>query len=250
MNTIFESFINTEAIALLIRLLIAHLAGDFIFQKKSWIIHRTAHRWRSGYLYANAGIVAGLSWLLSGYFFIWYLPLLIFVVHFIIDLAKSYAPDSPLVFSSDQALHLAATFLTTWLYLNSATGDVCCSWFFNSLPLWTYFAAYLLVMWPMGIIIALLTRKWQAESETGDGLKDAGRYIGMLERVMILTFIFMGQFSAIGFLVAAKSILRFGDIQDNKNRKGAEYILLGTMISFTAAIFTGLLAQWIINNFA
>lgn len=249
MNPIHEPYITTEALSLFIRLLIAHLAGDFIFQKKSWIIQRANYRWRSRYLYANAGIVAMLSWLLSGYYFIWYLPLLIFVVHAAIDLVKSYAPDSPVVFSVDQALHLAATFLTAWLYLNFSTGDVCCAWFFNNLPLWTYFAAYLLVLWPMGIIIAILTRKWQAESETGDGLKDAGRYIGMLERVMILTFIFMGQFSAIGFLVAAKSILRFGDIQDNKNRKGAEYILLGTMISFTAAIFTGLLAQWLIKNF-
>lgn len=249
MNTIHEPLVNAEAMSLFIRLLIAHLAGDFIFQKSSWISHRAAYKWRSGYLYANAGIVATLSWLLSGHYFIWNLPLLIFVVHAAIDTAKSYTPDNPYIFTLDQAIHLAATFLATWLYLNFATGDVCCAWFFNSLPLWTYLAAYLLVMWPMGIFIAMLTRKWQTESETGEGLKDAGRYIGMLERVMILTFIFMGQFSAIGFLVAAKSILRFGDIQDNKNRKGAEYILLGTMISFTVAIFTGLLAQWLINQY-
>lgn len=119
--------------------------------------------------------------------------------------------------------------------------------FYNQGNFWIYSAAYLTVMWPMGIVIAMLTRRWQAESETGDGLRDAGRYIGMLERVLILTFIFMNQFSATGFLIAAKSVLRFGDIRDNSNRKGAEYILIGTMISFTVAIFTGLLAEWLLQ---
>ncbi len=242
-----EPVITTEAITLLIRLLIAHLAGDFIFQKKSWITHRATFKWRSGYLYANAGIVALLSWLLSGYLTIWYLPLLIFIIHACVDIAKSYAPDRPLIFTLDQTLHLAATVFVAWLYLSYAPNGECCGWLFSNLPLWTYIIAYLLVMWPMGIFIALLTRKWQAESETGDGLQDAGRYIGMLERILILTFVFVGQFSAIGFLVAAKSVLRFGDIRDNHNRKGAEYILLGTMISFTAAILTGIFAQWLIT---
>lgn len=245
-----EPAVSSEAINLFVRLLIAHLAGDFIFQKKSWIIHRSANNWRSGFLYANAGIVAILSWFLSGYYSLWLIPLLIFVVHAGIDMIKSYFPDKPLVFSIDQSLHIAATVVATIFYLDYPDSPCCFMWLFYDLPFWTYIAAYLIVMWPMGIIIAMLTRKWQTESDNGAGLPDAGRYIGMLERLLIITFIFMGQFSAIGFLVAAKSVLRFGDIRESGNRKGAEYILIGTMISFAAAIFTGLLAQWIISNFA
>jgi hypothetical protein len=245
-----EPLITSDAVALFIRLLIAHLAGDFIFQQKSWVVHRASRRWKSGYLYANAAIVALLSWLLSGYFNIWLIPVLIFTVHAGIDIAKSYAPDRTLIFSIDQGLHLTATFLATWFYLDYAGMSECYGWLFNNLALWTYIAAYLLIMWPMGIFIAMITRKWQLESGTVEGLKDAGRYIGILERILILTFIFMGQFSAIGFLVAAKSVLRFGDIRDNHNRKGAEYILIGTMISFTAAIFTGLFAQWLLNQYS
>lgn len=242
-----EPAIGPEAIVLFVRLLIAHLAGDFIFQKKSWITHRAAFKWRSGFLYANAGIVALLSWVLSGYYTVWMIPVLIFVVHACTDIAKSYAPDNAVVFSIDQALHLAATAMAAWLYLDCFGTEISFGWLFNNLPVWTYIAAYLIVMWPMGIIIAILTRRWQAENETGDGLRDAGRYIGMLERILILTFIFMNQFSAIGFLIAAKSVMRFGDIRDSSNRKGAEYILIGTMISFATAIFTGILAQWLIN---
>jgi hypothetical protein len=100
----------------------------------------------------------------------------------------------------------------------------------------------------MGIVIAKMTRQWQQEAQQETGLKDAGKYIGMLERLLILTFVFLNQFSAIGFLVAAKSILRFGDIKEGSNRKGAEYILIGTMISFAAAIFTGIVAKWLLNQ--
>lgn len=245
-----EPAISSEAVNLFVRLLIAHLAGDFIFQKKSWIIHRSANNWRSGFLYANAGIVASLSWLLSGYYTLWLIPLLIFAFHAVIDTIKSYFPDKPMVFAIDQTMHITATVVATMFYLNNDGAMLCFSWLFNDLTLWTFIAAYLTVLWPMGIIIAMLTRKWQTESDNGEGLRDAGRYIGMLERMLILTFVFMNQFSAIGFLVAAKSVLRFGDIRESGNRKGAEYILIGTMISFAAAIFTGLLAEWVISNFS
>jgi hypothetical protein len=65
----------------------------------------------------------------------------------------------------------------------------------------------------------------------------------MLERILILTFVLIDQFAGIGFLIAAKSILRFGDIKNKENRKEAEYILLGTMISFIIAIAIGIIAK-------
>jgi hypothetical protein len=46
---------------------------------------------------------------------------------------------------------------------------------------------------------------------------------------------------AIGFLIAAKSILRFTDMKGNNLRKEAEYVLIGTLMSFTCSIITGLL---------
>lgn len=245
-----EPLLSPEALLLFIRLLIAHLAGDFIFQRKSWIQHRSAGKWKSGYLYANAAIVALLSWLLSGYYQCLLIPAMIFAVHACIDIAKSYAPDKPAVFAADQVLHLIATALAVYLYLHRQDSGLYFPVLYNNLPLWTYAAAYLVVLWPMGIIISIMTRRWQSDYENGEGLRDAGKYIGMLERLLILTFVFINQFSAIGFLVAAKSVLRFGDIRDTNNRKGAEYILIGTMISFAAAIFTGLLAQWILTPFS
>lgn len=244
-----EYSLHSAYLLLMIRLLTAHVAGDFIFQPKKWIEKRSLKKWKSMHLYMNAAVVAVLSWLMSGYFYIWYIPLLIFVMHAATDILKTYRPDTNRVFITDQVLHLLATGFATWLYFINGIPEIsCCEWLFSSMEIWVYTFAYLIILWPMGIVIAKLTSQWQQEAQQESGLKDAGKYIGMLERLLILTFVFLNQFSAIGFLVAAKSILRFGDIKEGSNRKGAEYILLGTMISFAAAIFTGIVAKWLLNQ--
>jgi len=57
----------------------------------------------------------------------------------------------------------------------------------------------------------------------------------------VLAFIFTGQYEGIGFLVAAKSIFRFGGISETDKRKESEYILIGSLLSFGLAIFIGIL---------
>jgi hypothetical protein len=53
----------------------------------------------------------------------------------------------------------------------------------------------------------------------------------------------MGYFDAIGFLLAAKSIFRFGDLKEAKDRKLTEYVLIGTLLSFGIALLIGLLVK-------
>ena len=62
---------------------------------------------------------------------------------------------------------------------------------------------------------------------------NAGKWIGVLERILILTLLFMNEFAAIGFVIAAKSVARF-KMMDNKIF--AEYYLLGTMLSVVYTI--------------
>ncbi|MEK6721465.1 MAG: DUF3307 domain-containing protein [Chloroflexota bacterium] len=66
-----------------------------------------------------------------------------------------------------------------------------------------------------------------------------GATIGVLERLLIVTFILTNNQVAIGFVIAAKTIARFKQLDD---RDFAEYYLLGTLASVSAAIATGLLA--------
>ena len=56
------------------------------------------------------------------------------------------------------------------------------------------------------------------------------------------------QYALIGFLIAAKSVLRYSDIKTNYDRKRVEYILIGTLLSFSIAIITGIFTLWIIKN--
>src|SRR5699024_1188373 len=118
----------------------------------------------------------------------------------------------------------------------------------NATAFWVALCAYLIVLSPLGFLIDKLTVQWLKElneqTEELPGLQDAGSWIGYLERILIITFILAGQFAAIGFLIAAKSIFRFsGKVTDQHKRKHIEYILIGTLLSFTFAIIVGLGAQ-------
>lgn len=65
---------------------------------------------------------------------------------------------------------------------------------------------------------------------------NAGALIGTVERWLILIFVCMQRYEALGLLIAAKSIIRFGDSQIRKS----EYVLAGTLLSIFIAVVMGL----------
>lgn len=69
--------------------------------------------------------------------------------------------------------------------------------------------------------------------------------IGWLERFLILTFILMGEATAIGFIVIAKTIMRFGETRGD--RDFAEYVLCGTLASFSLALAVAVLTRWLVR---
>ncbi len=104
---------------------------------------------------------------------------------------------------------------------------------------------YVIQIQPIGWLMKLLTRRWRDEvvkpGAEADSLASAGLWIGALERLLIVTFVLLHEYSAIGFLIGAKSLLRFGDASQSNPRKQSEYILIGTLLSFCFALFTSLL---------
>lgn len=48
---------------------------------------------------------------------------------------------------------------------------------------------------------------------------------------------------AIGLILAAKGLIRYGEIRDAKDQKVAEYVLIGTMLSLLWALLAGLAVQ-------
>jgi len=74
------------------------------------------------------------------------------------------------------------------------------------------------------------------EREASRGLVAGGSIIGRLERALIYVLVVSANPAGIGFLVAAKSILRFGEVKNRRQRMEAEYIIIGTLASFTLGV--------------
>lgn len=77
----------------------------------------------------------------------------------------------------------------------------------------------------------------KAESTITGQQYNTGRVIGMLERIFIYSFAVSGQFAAIGFILAAKGVVRYHDFED---RVFAEYVLIGTLLSALLAMASAL----------
>lgn len=232
--------------SLLFRMIIAHLLADFFMQPYTWVSEKRQHHIKSRYLYYHAAIVGILTYVLMLDWHAWELPLFIALTHFFIDWWKSTQKDTIGIFAADQAAHFLVI-VVGWLLFAEAlpvTPDIIYE-VFQQPDLWTILAGYLLVLRPIGFLIEKATSHWRDELTGGEGkvsgLTNAGTWIGYIERVIILTFILLNEYSAIGFLIAAKSVFRFsGGVKDNHERKLTEYILIGTLISFSLAILTGI----------
>ncbi len=60
---------------------------------------------------------------------------------------------------------------------------------------------------------------------------------------MVLTLVLQDELAAVGFLLTAKSVLRYGDLRERKDRKLTEYVLLGTLLSISLTLLLGLLTR-------
>lgn len=108
--------------------------------------------------------------------------------------------------------------------------------------------AYLLITRPAAAFIGpLLASKIVEIGNVGTSLIGAGTMIGYLERGLIITFIFLKHWDAIGFLLAAKGILRFNDLKPEDHRPITEYVMLGTLLSFSIAIFVGSFTMYLLT---
>jgi hypothetical protein len=67
-----------------------------------------------------------------------------------------------------------------------------------------------------------------------------GATIGVLERLLIVGFVLAGAQAAVGFVIAAKTIARFRQLDD---RAFAEYYLLGTLASVSVALASAYVAS-------
>lgn len=229
---------------ILLKLLLAHLIGDFVLQPKRGVRQKEKHKLRSWFFYVHVLVHGLLVLLLLWDWTYWPMAIAVMLAHAVIDILKMYAqrPKTKIRwFSIDQSLHILAL-LGIWFLGTSPHIPWTSIW--QNPHVWLYLTAIVFLTSAVGIIIQVLLSKWSAQlikkEEQDKSLISAGKYIGILERALVFLFIITDHWEAVGFLMAAKSVFRFGDLKESKDRQLTEYMLIGTLLSFGIAIVTAL----------
>lgn len=234
-----------------IKILLAHILGDFLLQPKSWVVEKETKKALSPKLYLHVLIHGALILLLLWDFQYWALALTVAFTHFLIDWAKlSFQKKNTKTgwFIVDQLLHVLVLMGVCLIWFDP---DTKWFWIFESLPFWAILTAVSFLSFGAAIIMNALLEPWSLKifDKATDSLSNAGKYIGILERLFVFVFIMTDHWEGVGFLIAAKSVFRFGDLKESKDRKLTEYILIGTLLSFGMAIMTALATLYLIKIF-
>ena len=228
-----------------IKLILAHLLGDFILQPNSWVSDKENRKLKSKYLYIHVLIHTVLSFIFLWNIQLWWVAVLVGFSHFMIDVSKLYFQNIKTKkswFFVDQLLHISVITGISF-YFNEFNFE-----FLNNQSILKIVMAALFLTSPTSIIIKTLLSSWTpvAEAQSNiqtESLSSAGKYIGILERLLVFTFIMVNHWEGVGFMVAAKSVFRFSDLAQAKQRKLTEYVLIGTLLSFGMAVLTAILIK-------
>lgn len=255
--------------------LLAHLSADFLFQTEGLV--RARAQGGIGPYALHGGIVAAAVFAALHPF--GPLPAAIFgaiaaALHAPVDWAKDRLrraagpPAAPGIFLADQALHLFVLSILARRLEFRSDGRLLS--FYRSLwgahalgaaagipaaagadpeRVLLVLAAYVAVVFGGAVLVREVleaVRVAPAGSEPDRAARGrASRYIGLLERGLILTLILADAASAVGLVMAAKSVARFKELDE----KGfAEYYLVGTLASTALAVAGGVLTRAILPH--
>jgi len=238
-------------VELLILQLIGHLLADFTLQPQHWCNAKSKKVFSLIHFYHLIWVFV-LSWLASFSLNFWPFALVITAIHGGIDSLKSWVElrsgnsstnETYIRFSFfiDQSLHLVTLLSIVMIYSKRLNWEPIIHPAVNWI---TLLAMVLVCTKPTNILIrnvmlAFGIKMPDETSESERSLTNAGRLIGITERLLTLLLVIVQQYGAIGLIIAAKSILRFNNPERN------EYVLIGTLLSFGIAIGLGVLFVYI-----
>lgn len=251
-----------DSMQIFLALLLAHLLGDFVVQRRAIIDAKRAGAWwalaergawhlvclvAAWWLFAPGGVGAGpialaFAVVVSG--------------HLLTDLLNHRLSGDRAVtaFLLDQAAHLAlllavAWWLAGWPDWFQALAD---AWRPHADSLGWLAVAYLVVVVMFGWLnrLALQSLLPGPDGDDGDGvsgeragLARAGLYIGWLERFLMFSAVLINAWSVLGLVLAAKSVFRFDSIRNR--REHTEYFVIGTLLSVSEVMAVGLGFRWL-----
>ncbi|WP_395973535.1 DUF3307 domain-containing protein [Chryseobacterium cucumeris] len=228
-----------------IKLILAHLLGDFILQPNSWVADKENHKLKSKFLYLHILIHTILSLVFLWGLQLWWVAVLVGITHFMIDASKlifQNVKTKKRWFFIDQLLHVSVIAEVSFYFQEFSFG------FVQNQEFLKVIMAALFLTTPASIFIKTLLSSWTPAPDgpntiQTESLSSAGKYIGILERLLVFTFIMVNHWEGVGFMVAAKSVFRFSDLAQAKQRKLTEYVLIGTLLSFGLAVLTGIIIK-------
>lgn len=227
--------------------LMGHVLGDFYFQTSNLAIEKEVSFKKLLlhcviYCLTMIGVIVPVfSWSLFS------LAIGISVLHLIIDGGKFYIArrvsdkenKEPVIYLVDQLLHIfvllaAAVYLSVFAIKIQYLPGI--DWIISSTGadmenLLAWILILLILVQPCSITIKKILNRYRPinEEHVDEGIPSAGALIGILERLFILLMLYANQFTAIGFVLTAKSIARYNKISETP--QFAEYYLLGTLLS-------------------
>ena len=221
----------------LLKLIFAHLLTDFVLQPNSWIEDRKSRHFAFPKLYLH-GLLTGIFALIFAGLQYWPVAVIIMLTHIIIDGWKSYQREAIIYFTIDQILHLLVI-AGCWYFLFGDKENLV--EIYHSVTthnkLWILATATIFLTTPAGILIGQLTKGWREKISNPESLANAGKWIGIIERLIVFIFVLLGQYAAISLLIAAKGIIRFNE-KDRPEVK-TEYLVIGTLMSIGIALIIG-----------
>ncbi|MBQ3945795.1 MAG: DUF3307 domain-containing protein [Alphaproteobacteria bacterium] len=234
-------------------LLLSHIISDFYCQTDESC--KKKREWHCCEWIIHGGCVLGLSFLaiLAPHHWVGALvtALVVMAIHLLIDVIKvkyeisrqGEKRDSIWPFVIDQVLHLIVIFVTTVILFN-VLQDYHCWMEIIDTGILLIILVFLAVAKPANTFIRICLKSAKiniGDEPANDDTFHSGRIIGTCERFLIVLFVILTQYEAIGFLVAAKSILRFSSAQENNK---SEYVVAGTLLSIAIALVLGLIVVY------
>lgn len=222
---------------LLIKLLVAHMLGDFAFQNKT-IAEKKLTEWR--YLALHILIVFSTFLVCTIGRHSWSLISAMLIIAFlhIVDRCKR-GREGLTWFVIDQAFHLITiaiipAFFGIWdieLIFGMVSGV------YNNTCVWVYVLGYSAGIFGGRVLIDKFMNSLEKDKTSSSLFGDK---IGIVERLIVITFALYGQYTAIGIVFAIKGVARKVYAEEN-----GELYFLGTGLSFFIAILSALFINWL-----
>lgn len=214
-------------------LLLAHAVADFLLQSR-WMVD---NKRRPGAMLAHGAVVFATSLAALGGGAL--AALTVTGAHLVIDAVKAHLGTRRLShFLADQSAHALTLIATAAVWPGAFASGLWAAAGPLPEPVAAEVPAAMILATRMGrFLVEQLMAPLLSDLDETEGLPNGGAVIGLLERALTFALVLAGQTAGVGFLIAAKSFLRVGTVE--RNRKLAEYVIIGTLASIGWALVVG-----------